>query len=118
MTCTQCRLAYALATPVTDKAGNERFMCVSCAAAQASTPRRFPEGTQPSPRMPARNDFVDDERGGMARALEIRTAQAGALAAMLQAVLSAFPELRTGLSSAEQQAVLREARALLAEVGL
>ena len=116
MTCSLCANAYALSSPVVDKAGNKRAMCIQCAAEQGK-PSAFPEGTQPSSGV-RRTDFVDDERSQLGRDLEMAAAQRDALAGALSRLLRAFPELGTGLSSAPQQRVLREARALLAEVGL
>ena len=49
--------------------------------------------------------------------LQVAQAKADRAIAMLRVLLLAFPELSTSLSSAPQQAVLREVRAILAEVG-
>lgn len=116
MTCTLCLQRYALSAPVIDEWGNKRSMCIQCAA-EHGRPSKFPEGTQNSPRMP-KTDFADDERSAVGREAELRAAQVQALAKMLRMLLETFPELRTSLTTAPQQALLREARALLAEVGL
>lgn len=63
-------------------------------------------------------NFLDDGRSELARELELRVAQTSALADMLRTVLQAFPELRTSMSTPQQQQVLRHASALLVEVGL
>ena len=115
--CSICRIRYALAQPQPDKTGLAVFMCIECAATNCR-PRSFPSGTSPGAPGFAQSDFLDDERSALTRELELRTAQAERLVEVLRNLLVSFPELRTSLSSAPQQQVLREARALLAEVGL
>lgn len=115
MICSICSERYALAEPITDKSGLQRPMCVQCAA-KNSKPKRFPRGTQNGSRRP-QNDFADDERAQLGRELEVQSARAEQLARLLTEMMRMFPELRTSLSTAPQQALLREVRAVLVEVG-
>lgn len=117
MNCVVCKQRYALAEPVTDKTGLVQPMCIECAAHHAK-PAKFPEGTQRSGRLP-HNDFANDERSAITRLLELHTAERDRLAHCLAEVLRMFRRvLAEGHSTAEQQQVLRDARAALEEVGL
>lgn len=117
MNCLLCKTRYAMAEHVPDATGLLKPMCIECAA-QHGRPKQFPEGTQRTGVVVTGAPRVDFAQHEHARLLELHTAQRDSLANMLYAVLAAFPELRTSLSTATQQQVLREARALLAEVGV
>jgi hypothetical protein len=118
MTCQLCAVRYALAHPVQVASGERLLLCIACAAQLAVPPRRFPEGTQRTDRMqhvqPA-NDFIDHERETLAREVEVAQGRAAVLAMMLRRMVDAFPELNYGLTSAAQQQVLRDVRAVLEE---
>lgn len=107
MTCSQCNIRYA--TTLSSISG--AALCSTCAEAR---PDKWPEGTHPGS---AKNPVVVANEN-QARLLEVRTAQAARLAALLEAMMITFPELRTSLTTAPQQALLREVRAALAEAGL
>lgn len=118
MNCALCKQRYAMAEHVPDASGLLQPMCIECAAREGR-PATFPAGTQRNGRMPPQTDFVDHAAEGQARLLEIHTAQRDRLAYALQAVLYLFRrELAAGYSTAEMQQALREARAVLVEVGL
>lgn len=54
-------------------------------------------------------------RETLAREVEVAQGRAAVLAMMLQRMVDTFPELRWGLTSAAQQQVLRDVRAVLEE---
>lgn len=114
MTCQICHERYALVDPQRTVTGERLFMCLACAAQQPVPPRRFPEGTQRT------NVQRELEREGLvveslAREVEVAQGRAAVLRMMLQRMVDAFPELRAGLTSAAQQQVLRDVRAVLEE---
>lgn len=109
MNCQLCDVRYALVDPQRTATGERLFMCLACAAQQPVAPRRFPEGTQRT------NVQRELERETLAREVEVAQGRAAVLAMMLQRMVDAFPELRYGLTSAAQQQVLRDVRAVLEE---
>lgn len=108
MNCDVCYERYAMSTPIMLRDGLIKRVCIACAA-QHAEPMPTAQGTQPGPRMTASNENI-------ARLVEERTAQRDALAGVLVEVMRLFRrELGNGYSTAEQQLVLRQARALLEE---
>jgi hypothetical protein len=109
MTCQLCEVRYALVDPQRTATGERLFMCLACAAQQPVLPRRFTEGTQRT------NVQRELERETLTREVEVAQGRAAVLAMMLRRMVDAFPELSWGLTSAAQQQVLRDVRAVLEE---
>ena len=110
MICSVCSIDAPSYTMRPDKTGLLQPICLDCF--EPTRPHAFPDGTHPGNRPVT--DFADHEAP---RLLEKVQAERDALHEALSSLLRAFPELRTGLTSATQQSVLRQARAVLEEVG-
>lgn len=118
LTCQLCERRCALVEPQFHAASGERkFMCIACAAQQPVPPGTFPEGTQRTTFVTVRpaNDIGENERANFARIAEEAQGRAALYEMMLRRLYYTFPELRTGLTNAVQQQVLRDVRAVLEE---